>query len=59
VNPLIIGIIAVIALAAVALIIVGQRRTRDLSEKFCPEYDRTFQSMRDRGKAEAELRKRE
>ena len=58
-NPLIIGIIAVVALAAVALIIIGQRRTRDLSEKFGPEYERTFQSMRDRGKAESELLKRE
>jgi len=58
-NPLIIGIIAVIALAAVALIIIGQRRTRNLSEKFGPEYERTFQSMRDRSKAESELRKRE
>lgn len=57
-NPLIIGIIAVIALAAVALIIIGQRRTRDLSAQFGPEYDQTVKSMRDRGKAEAELRKR-
>jgi hypothetical protein len=58
VNPLLIGIIAVIALAAVALIIVGQRRTRNLSEKFGPEYERTFQAMRDRGKAESDLQKR-
>src|SRR5260221_14245991 len=58
-NPLIIGIIAIVDLAAVALIIIGQRRTRDLSEKFGPEYERTFQTMRDRGKAESELRKRE
>jgi len=58
VNPLIIGIIAVIALAAVGLIIIGQRRTRNLSEKFGPEYERTFQAMRDRGKTESELQKR-
>ena len=57
-SPLIIGIIAFVALAAVALIIVGQRRTRDLSEKFGPEYERTFQAMRDRGRTEAELQKR-
>ena len=57
-SPIIIGIIALIALAGVALIIVGQRRTRELHEKFGPEYERTLQSMRDRGRAEAELRKR-
>lgn len=57
-NPVVIGIIAGIALVAVALIIVGQRRTRNLSEKFGPEYERTFQAMRDRSKAESELQKR-
>lgn len=57
-SPLVIGIIAIIALAAVVMIIIGQRRTRDLSEKFGPEYERTLQSMRDRGKAESDLRKR-
>ncbi len=57
-NPLIIGIIALIALAAVAMIIIGQRRTRRLSEQFGPEYERTLQAMRDRGKAESELRLR-
>jgi hypothetical protein len=57
-NPLIIGIIAVIALAAVFMIIMGQRRTRELSDKFGPEYERTLKSMRDRGKAESELLKR-
>jgi hypothetical protein len=58
VNPLIIGIIAVVALAAVALIIIGQRRTRELSERFGPEYERTMKSMRDRGKAESDLMRR-
>jgi len=53
-----IGIIALIALAAVVLIIVGQRRTRSLHELFGPEYDRTLKSMRARGKAEPELSKR-
>jgi hypothetical protein len=57
-NPLIIGIIVLVALAAVVLIIVGQRRTRDLSDKFGPEYARTMQTMRDRGKAEADLQRR-
>jgi len=57
-NPLIIGIIALIALAAVAMIIIGQRRTRRLSEQFGPEYERTLQAMRDRGKAESALRLR-
>lgn len=57
-SPMLIGIIAGIALIAVALIIIGQRRTRDLSDKFGPEYDRTLQSMRDRGKAESDLLRR-
>lgn len=57
-NPLIIGIIALVALAAVVLIMIGQRRTRDLSDKFGPEYQRTLQTMRDRGKAEADLQRR-
>jgi hypothetical protein len=58
-SPALIGIIAVIALAAVALIIIGQRRTRLLREKFGPEYEETLKSLSDRGRAEAELRKRE
>lgn len=57
-NPTLIGIIALVALAAVALIIIGQRRTRSLHEKFGPEYDRTLKSMRDRGRAESDLIKR-
>jgi Sec-independent protein translocase protein TatA len=57
-SPTLIGILALVALVAVALIIVGQRRTRALHEKFGPEYERTLKSMRDRGKAESELRKR-
>lgn len=57
-SPTLIGIIALVALAAVALIIIGQRRTRSLHEKFGPEYDRTLKSMRDRGRAESELIKR-
>lgn len=53
-----IGIIAVIALAAVAMIIIGQRRTRELSQNFGPEYERTVKTMKDRGRAESELLKR-
>lgn len=57
-NPVMIGIVAVIALAAVMLIIVGQRRTRDLHEQFGPEYDRALETTRSRGRAESELLKR-
>jgi len=57
-NPLLIGILLFVALGAVVMIIVGQRRTRALNEQFVPEYQRTLSSMRDRGKAEAELQKR-
>jgi hypothetical protein len=58
-SPVLIGIIVVIALAGIALIIIGQRRTRALREKFGPEYDHAVKSIRDRNKAELELRKRE
>ena len=58
-SPVLIGIIVVIALAGIALIIIGQRRTRALREKFGPEYDHAVKSIRDRNKAEAELKKRE
>lgn len=58
-SPTLIGIIVVIALAGIALIIIGQRRTRALREKFGPEYDHAVKSIRDRNKAESELRKRE
>lgn len=57
-NPLLIGILLIIALGAVVMIIIGQRRTRALNEQFGPEYDRTLKSTRDRGRAEAELQKR-
>ncbi|HYN81352.1 MAG TPA: hypothetical protein VES88_07620 [Gemmatimonadaceae bacterium] len=57
-SPTLIWIILLVALAAVVLMIVAQRRTRALHEKFGPEYDRTVKSMKDRGKAEADLNKR-
>jgi hypothetical protein len=57
-NPLVIGILLVVALGALVMIIVGQRRTRALNEQFGPEYQRTLSSTHDRGKAEAELQKR-
>ncbi|MDP9178968.1 MAG: hypothetical protein M3O61_14920 [Gemmatimonadota bacterium] len=57
-STTLIGILVLVALAAVVVIIIAQRRTRALHEKFGPEYDRTVKSMRDRGKAEADLNKR-
>jgi hypothetical protein len=57
-SPNLIGILLAVALAAVVLIIIGQRRTRSLREKFGPEYDQTLKSMKSRGKAEADLNKR-
>jgi hypothetical protein len=57
-SPTLIGIIALVLLAAAALIIIGQRRTRALHEKFGPEYDRALKSAGDRGVAESELTKR-
>jgi hypothetical protein len=57
-SDTLIWIILLVALAAVVVMIVAQRRTRALHEKFGPEYDRTVKSMKDRGKAEADLNKR-
>ena len=57
-SPVVIAIIVVIALVAAALIIIGQRRTAQLHQKFGPEYDQTVKSLNDRGKAEAELLRR-
>ena len=57
-TPTLIGILLAVALAAVVLIIIGQRRTRSLRDKFGPEYDQTVKSMKSRGKAESDLNKR-
>lgn len=57
-TPTMIGILLGVALAAVVLIIIGQRRTRSLREKFGPEYDQTVKSLKSRGKAESDLNRR-
>jgi len=57
-NTIVIGIILVVALIAVVLIIMGNRRTAALRTKFGPEYDVTIKTMRDRDRAESELMKR-
>lgn len=57
-TPTLIGILLAVALAAVVLIIIGQRRTRSLRDKFGPEYDQTVKSMKSRGKAESDLNRR-
>ena len=57
-TPTLIGILLAVALAAVVLIIIGQRRTRSLREKFGPEYDQTVKSMKSRDKAESDLNRR-
>ena len=57
-NTIVIGIILVVALIAVVLIIMGNRRTATLRTKFGPEYDVTIKTMRDRDRAESELMKR-
>lgn len=57
-NTIVIGIILVVALIAVVLIIMGNRRTATLRTKFGPEYDVTIKTMRDRDRAESELVKR-
>ena len=57
-NTIVIGIILVVALIAVVLIIMGNRRTATLRTRFGPEYDATIKTMRDRDRAESELVKR-
>jgi hypothetical protein len=57
-NTIVIGIILVVALIAVVLIIMGNRRTATLRTRFGPEYDVTIKTMRDRDRAESELMKR-
>ncbi len=57
-TPTLIGILLAATLAVVVLIIIGQRRTRSLREKFGPEYDQTLRSMKSRDKAESDLNRR-
>ena len=54
-----IAIGAVALLAVIAWQLVSQRRTRELRQKFGPEYDRTLTSTDSRREAEAELAARE
>lgn len=51
------GIVAVLAVAAVALL-VKRRRTEQLRRGFGPEYDRTVEARGDQRQAEAELMER-
>lgn len=57
-NAVALGIVVVLVLIAIAVIVPRMRRSKELHEKFGPEYDRTLASSRDRGRAEAELEKR-
>jgi hypothetical protein len=52
-------IVAVLVVAAVVLFLWKQRRTQDLRERFGPEYDRAVGERGGRGRAEAELLRRE
>ncbi len=51
-------VILVIALLVAALVIMRQRRSQELQERFGPEYEREVGERGDRGEAEAELRER-
>src|SRR5687768_14661015 len=57
-NPTLICIILLVALAAVRVMIIAQRRRSSVHERFGDECDRTAKSMTQRGKAEADLNKR-
>jgi hypothetical protein len=58
-TTLIIVIGAIIIIAGIAWLVMRQRNSAHLQERFGPEYDRTAQDLGDRRKAEAELRERE
>ena len=56
---LIVVIVVVIAVAVAVWLYTQKRRTQNLKERFGPEYDRTVRETDNRGRAEAELQKRE
>ena len=58
-QTLLVAIVVVVALLAVAWILVRQRQSKHLQQRFGPEYGRVVASHGDRTKAEAELRARE
>lgn len=59
-QTLIIGVVAVLVVIAIAAWLWSRRQqSRRLEERFGPEYNRTVETLGDRGKAEAELRQRE
>jgi hypothetical protein len=59
-TPLVIAIVVVVVLiAAVAVLAARRRRTEHLKEHFGREYEHALDITGDRGKAEAELEKRE
>ena len=55
----ILAIVVVLALAALAVMWLRQRRTKQLQQRFGPEYERTIERAGDAGGAETELRRRE
>ena len=59
-QTLVIAAVAVLVVIAIAAWLWSRRQqSRHLEERFGPEYNRTVETLGDRGKAEAELRQRE
>lgn len=60
-NIVIVGAVVIIVLLAIGAWVVAHRRrqSRELQQRFGPEYGRAVSDFGDRGRAEAELRKRE
>lgn len=57
-NAIVLGIIIILLLVVVALLVPRLRRSKELHQRFGPEYERTLASTKDRSRAEAELERR-
>lgn len=58
-NALIFAVVLIVAVGAIVALVMLQRRTQRLRERFGPEYNRAVDEFGGRTKAEAELAKRE
>jgi hypothetical protein len=55
---IVVAILVVVTIAAIGYWAMQRRRSDDLRRRFGPEYERTVESSKDRGAAEADLRAR-
>ena len=59
ITPIILGVVAVLAMLAVAIVFLRKRSAERLRSHFGPEYERTVEAVGDRHKAQAELHQRQ